>query len=546
MTSLLGRGVRRDISDRPDPDTDQVRALLGVALRPTGVAIVLISAVVIVTLVASNSDLTGAVGAIAACWLALHQVSLTITDAPLGVLPLLPTAVMMWAVARGCARAVTARSTLRDAARVVAAAVAGPFVMTLIALAVVTDATSVVALEAPNAAEALAWVVGIHLVVAVAGVVATTGRAECERRGAPSWGPEVARPAARAALALFAVGSAVTVASLVWSWSDVGTLLGDGSDPVGVLGLTVLSVLYLPNVAVGAVAVLVGGTAHAGGTSVSVFDIVAGPVPPVPVLGGVPGELVGTAWPVLLIVPLAIGALLGRDCGRLRLPVQETAYTVGCAAAGVGVVAAAVGFVAGGELGAYGFVGVEPLALGLITFGFLALPGLAVATLIARRNGVESDGGDETERTEKSDKFAETAAFEDTGADDPALAFEVKRLALPSMRYRSEPEAGTDADAESGPESEPGSAAGPAAPDTSDGSGETVLEGELVDDSAAGPTDVADTDVIDVEVEAVPQDQDEPGEPESSPGTDETETTSDEAAEAAEGDLPDGPLTPSD
>ncbi|WP_031940675.1 DUF6350 family protein [Prescottella defluvii] len=537
MTSLLGRGARRDISDRPDPGTDQVRALLGVALRPTGVAIAAISVVVIVTLVASNSDLAGVVGAIAACWLALHQVALTVTDAPLGVLPLLPTAVMMWAVARGCARAVTARTTPVDAARVVAAAVAGPLVMTLIALAVVADAESAVALEVPNAAEALAWVLGIHLVAAAAGVGTTIGRAECVRRGAPSWVPEVPRVAARAAMALFAAGSAVIVASLLWSWSEVGALLGEGSDLVGVLGLSVLSVLYLPNVAVGAVAVLAGGTAHAGGTAVSVFDIVPGPVPPVPVLGGVPTELVGTGWPALLIVPLAVGALLGWDCGRLRLPVQETAYTVGCAAAGVAVVAAAVGFAAGGELGAYGFVGVEPMALGLITFGLLVLPGLAVATLIARQGDVESADDGDTAPTEPSEDAGAAAVF-DGGENDPTLAFEVKRLALPSMRYRSEPDVDPDSDPESdtAADSEPEPVSRSAELDAAADSGEAVLEGELVDASEEAPAAVDRADVIDVEVEAEPLD---PGEPE----TDAPETT---ASKSSEGDLPDGPVTPSD
>ncbi|WFR72048.1 DUF6350 family protein [Prescottella defluvii] len=233
MTSLLARGTRRDTSGRPDPTSEQVRALVGVALRPTGVAIVLISAAVLVTLVSSNSDLTGAVGAIAAGWLALHQVSLTVTDAPLGILPLLPTALLVWAVARGCARAMTPRSTLQDAARVVAAAVAGPLAATLIALAVITDATVVIPLATPNALEALACVVGIHLVAACAGVAVVIGRPECARLGAPDRLPAAARPAAHAAGLLFAAGAAATVASLVWSWSEVGGLLDDNSGFVG-------------------------------------------------------------------------------------------------------------------------------------------------------------------------------------------------------------------------------------------------------------------------------------------------------------------------
>lgn len=510
MTSLLARGTRRDTSSRPDPTSEQVRALVGVALRLTGVAIVLISAAVLVTLVSSNSPLTGAVGAIAAGWLALHQVSLTVTDAPLGILPLLPTALLVWAVARGSARAVDPQSSLREAARVVAAAVAGPLAATLIALAVITDATVVIPLAAPSALESLACVVGIHLVAACVGVVAVIGPAECVRLGAPAWLPAAVRPAARAAGLLFAAGAAVTVASLVWSWSEVGGLLDDDFGFVGVLGLTVLSVLYLPNVAVGAVAVLVGGTAHAGGTTLSVFEIVGGPVPPVPVLGGVPTDLVGNAWPVLLVVPVTVGALLGRDCGRLRLPVAETAYTVLCAAAGAGVLAAVAGALASGDIGSYGFVGVEPLAFGLVTFGWLAVPGVLVGALLARRSGTEN-GADEAESVDEGGTPAEASAGEPS--------FEVKRLERPAMRYRS--------------------AAVPELEQSAAEQAETVVDAEIVSEPADSPVveepsggDAADpVEAIEVAVEAV---------------VEEPESDKSEGATAAEGDLPDGPVTPRD
>ncbi|WP_219909996.1 DUF6350 family protein [Rhodococcus sp. OK519] len=532
MTSLLGRGTRRDTSTRPDRNPGEARALVGVALRPTGVAIVLLSAVVLVTLVSSNSDLTGAVGAIAASWLALQQVSLTITDAPLGILPLLPTAVLMWVVARGCARAVEPESDLRAAAKVVGAAVAGPLAATLIALAVVTDASAVTSIGSPNALAAIACVLVIHLSASAAGVVSVVGRIQCAAVGAPAWLPSVARLAVRAALLLFAAGSAVAVISLVWSWSEVGTLLGEGGGVLGVLGLTLLSVLYLPNLAVGAVAVLLGGTAQAGGTTLSVFDIVPGPVPPMPVLGGVPVELAGSAWPVLLLVPVAVGALLGRDCGRLLLPLQDTAYTVLAAAAGAGVLAAAVGFVAGGDVGAYGFVGVEPWALGLLTFGWLVLPALAVATVLARRNSVEPDA--ETVSDGESGESVEPGETGVSGEFDTP-EFEVKRLALPAMRYRSEPDPELEPETGVAPES-PAESGDPVAEGPASGE---ALDAEVVDDADPhtqdadeGPAE-APLDVIEAEVETETDDSVKVKDAPASPA-------------ANEGDLPDGPVPPRD
>ena len=44
------------------------------------------------------------------------------------------------------------------------------------------------------------------------------------------------------------------------SWTVVGDLIGRGGGAVGALGLTVLSVLYLPNVLIGAAAVVTGST----------------------------------------------------------------------------------------------------------------------------------------------------------------------------------------------------------------------------------------------------------------------------------------------
>ncbi|QCQ90056.1 cell division protein PerM [Rhodococcus sp. SGAir0479] len=534
MTSLLARGSRRNTSGQPEAGPDHVRTLLGVALRPTGVAIALICAAVLVTLVSSNSDLAGAVGAVAASWLAVHQVSLTVTGAPLGILPLLPTMLMMWVVARGCARAVAPDADARDVGKVIAAAVAGPIAATLIALAVITDAAALIPLQQPSALEALGSVFGIHLLAAAAGITATVGPSLCARWGLPDWVPAIGRPAGRAAGSMFAAGAAVTAASLVWSWSEVGDLLGGDFGFVGLLGSTVLSVLYLPNVAMGALAVLVGGTAHAG-AAVSVFDVVPGPVPPVPVLAGVPTALVGSAWPILLIVPVTIGALLGRDCGRLRLPMAETAYVVASAAAVVGVVAGLFGLLAGGDLGSYGFVGVEPAALGVVTFGWLVVPGLVVGALLAR--------GRETEHAETHEDQRETDVDTTdigTGADDVAAPLEIRRLERPTVRYRSGPD----------PELEQATGAAADAPDDAAASDEhetdehetgehataedtAVVEAEIVEEPATptvtdGPEAVTAVEVADVE------------EPEDEADDAPEATSADEAA------LPDGPGNPRD
>src|SRR5574340_424264 len=159
MTTIRSRDKRRATRKISGPSPQRVRLLLRVATRPSGITIVLLATIVVVVLVGSNSDLTGTYGAVAAAWLAVHQVPLTIGGASLGVLPVLPTAVMVWMVARGCAAAITVddRATADDRAttrlelwRIVGAAVGGPLVVTVIALTIISDASTVIPLSLPS------------------------------------------------------------------------------------------------------------------------------------------------------------------------------------------------------------------------------------------------------------------------------------------------------------------------------------------------------------------------------------------------------------
>ena len=70
----------------------QARDLVRVAFGPAVVALGIIAAVTLLQLLIANSDMTGAPGAIASMWLAVHQVPISIGGRALGVLPLLPHA----------------------------------------------------------------------------------------------------------------------------------------------------------------------------------------------------------------------------------------------------------------------------------------------------------------------------------------------------------------------------------------------------------------------------------------------------------------------
>lgn len=405
---------------RPGPNPDLARKLLTVAFRPSGLTMLLIAAVVVVTLVSASSDLTGTFGAIATTWLVIHQVPATISGVQLGVLPLLPTAVMMWVVARRCASTAVHTDSRDDTLRLVGAAVAGPLTITAIALAVVADASAAIPLSSPNTLAAFGWVAGIHLIAASVGVAA----AHWDRVVAeiPPWTSAAVRPAAAASAALLAAGAVAVVVSLLVSWSTVGDLLARGNGFVGVLGLTVLSLLYLPNLVVGAAAVMTGSTADFGNVSISVFGNIGGDLPPLPLLGAVPEGVAGGIWPVLLVVPAAVGVMLGRDCAR-RIAGQDSVLAVLTAAAGAGVVMALLALAAGGDLGQFGTVEVLWWGFGLLTFAWLGLFGTVSALFamwFSHRGHMKDEVAPPTAEPARASEpeLAITAAATTDGEDD--------------------------------------------------------------------------------------------------------------------------------
>ena len=99
------------VDNRP-VGTRQARDLLRVAFGPSVVALVIIAAVVLLQLLIANSDMTGALGAIASMWLGVHQVPVSIGGSELGVMPLLPVLAMVWGTARTTAAATSPHGVL--------------------------------------------------------------------------------------------------------------------------------------------------------------------------------------------------------------------------------------------------------------------------------------------------------------------------------------------------------------------------------------------------------------------------------------------------
>jgi hypothetical protein len=331
-----------------------------VAFGPSLMALVVIAAVTLVQLVVANSDLTGTLGAVASMWLAVHLVPVSIGGQQLGVLPLAPAALMVWATARGTAQITPQRGSWFVLRWIVGSALGGPLLIAAITLAVVHDAASVLTeLQTPNALRAFAGVLAVHGLGALIGVGSRVGRRELSRFGLPSWLTDTVRPAMVGIAALLSLSCAVVAASLVVHWGTMHQLFGITDSFFGQLSLALMSLLYLPNVVVGAAAIAVGSSAHIGFATFSAFTVFGGDIPALPILAAAPTPPLGPVWVALLIIGAAAGVAIGQQCARRPLPLPMAFAKLAVAALLAAISLALLGAAAGGELGNFGNVGVD-------------------------------------------------------------------------------------------------------------------------------------------------------------------------------------------
>ena len=346
----------------------QARDLLRVAFGPALVALVVIAAVTLLQLVIANSDMTGALGAIASMWLGVHQVPISIGGRELGVMPLLPVLLMVWGTARTTAHATPATASWFVIRWIVAAALGGPLLIAAIALAVIHDAASVITeLQTPSALRAFMSVLVVHAIGASIGVGTRVGRRVLEASPLPDWLPDSLRAATAGVLALLGLSGLITAGSLVVHWGTMQQLYAITNSIFGQFSLTVLSVLYVPNVMVGTAAMAVGSSAHLGFATFSSFTVFGGDIPALPVLAAAPNPPLGPGWVALLIVGASAGVALGQQCARRPLPIPAAMAKVGIAALMAALTMALLGYAGSGQLGNFGDVGIDQG-----TFGFAA------------------------------------------------------------------------------------------------------------------------------------------------------------------------------
>jgi hypothetical protein len=232
------------VEDNRAAGARQARDLVRVAFAPSVVALGIIAAVTLLQLLIANSDMTGALGAIASMWLGVHQVPISIGGRELGVMPLLPVLLMVWGTARSSARATSPSSSWLVVRWVIASALGGPLLMAAIALAVIHDASSVITeLQTPSALRAFASVLVVHAIGAAIGVWSRVGRRALAASSLPDWLGDSLRAATAGVLALVGLSGLVTAASLVVHWATMQQLYGITDSIFGQSGPVPISAL---------------------------------------------------------------------------------------------------------------------------------------------------------------------------------------------------------------------------------------------------------------------------------------------------------------
>lgn len=383
MQQTTSHGVVTDSVRPPEfSRAERVRVLTmtaagSVVIGYAGVAALL--ALISSTAAHASFSTTGVLTAAAPGWLVAHHVPLRFDGGQLGLLPLLPTALVMLLVYRAAAGAADRLGLFEPLqARSVVFSIAGAHAVVGSVIAFLMGDEGPVRATPAGAFFGCAVVSGL---AAVAGVAQRCGLVEVVFERVDPVARRGLRTGALALFALVAAGALVLALGLVFSWSTTAVLFDQSGGTIGtVLGIWLLCLAYLPNAVVGALSYVVGSGFSIGAAVVGPLEFVGGPVPAVPLLAALPEEQ-ASYLPLVLVLPGVIGVVAGfslRDAAETPRA-RVRAVLVAAVTAGVGALVLAA--VAGGALGGGVFnpVTIPAGLLAVLTFGWVTVPGAVVA-----------------------------------------------------------------------------------------------------------------------------------------------------------------------
>lgn len=351
----------------------RIRRMLITAAVPNVVIVLIIMAIALGGLMLTGSPMAWWYTIVAETWMVFNLAPVSAADVHISFLPALPALILAAVVAVRVRSAVKHKVSVKDLLTLLACVLGVPVVFTIIAWLMLWDAGKVYDVSPPNLAQALLRVIVLHLAAMAAGMGWRLWRALAKRYGVPRPLVDATQIALRylaylaiGAAAVFAVVFLVNISRQGEMMNDYPTISG-----LGIAGLVLLSVLYIPNAIVSTAAVLVGSEFSVGEGSVSLFSAHLVPLPPLPITGGIPAS--APSWAVaLLIVPLgaAIYSLYKKR------PSFQDVLVATVASAVIMLVAC---YLVSGDLGYYGSTGPQLWTAAGLTSLWMAVVGCAVA-----------------------------------------------------------------------------------------------------------------------------------------------------------------------
>lgn len=501
----IRRAVRHRPAGRPAPvrrQTPRSTALgvtIGFVLLTGYLATALLIALVVVTAEGTSFDPLLVLVAAMPGWLAVHQVPLSLYGGPLSVFPLVTTGLVMLLIATAASR-VARRAGFQQPEQArwivlpmaLAHAACGSFLALLLGGAVDADPV---------------WAF-LHcgLIAMIAATAGVAGRCGLLRLVRQQVSPEI-RAGLRIGFAALAVsvgmGAFLVLVGLLSSLPEFLGVLEAAGSAGDAFGLALLSLLYLPNAVLAGWSFAVGSGVSIGGVELSPWGAVGGEVPGVPLLVALPEGPSGWWWPAVFVLPVLLGAWMGRSCRKASTSTSRAYWALAVAVLVAVVGAGLLAGLAGGRLGGAVFdpVSLTPALLVVLMFGWISVPA-AVAVWFRGVPGraLASAAGAAVERR----SAAEVEPAPETGTPSETSAGEGPEGGSPD-------EAGKSHEAEEAVEQD---APERAAPDASAEAEVLTPESDDADDgeSAAGPAEISDAGHGDAgSSDAGEQEHEEPG-----------------------------------
>lgn len=391
----------------------RIRRMLITAAVPNVVIVLIIMAIALGGLMLAGSPMAWWYTIVAEAWMVFNLAPVSAAGVHISFLPALPALILAAVVAVRVRSAVKHKVSVNDLLTLLACVLAVPVVFTIIAWLMLWDAGKVYDVSPPNLAQALLRVIVLHLAAMAAGMGWRLWRALAKRYGVPRPLVDATQIALRY-LAYLAIGAAVVFAVVfLVNISRQGEMMNDYPtiSGLGIAGVVLLSLLYIPNAIVSTAAVLVGSEFSVGEGSVSLFSAHLVPLPPLPITGGIPAS--APSWAVaLLIVPL--GAAI-YSLYKKRPSFQDVVVATVASA----VIMLAACYLVSGDLGYYGATGPQLWTAAGLTALWMAVVGCAVAAgfafvawRAARTAPAAAPAGTATEATDVTAAEADDAPVE--------------------------------------------------------------------------------------------------------------------------------------